>query len=170
MHIETIHDELISGKYEPSPARRVFIPKAGGKKRPLGILCLRDRIVQRAMLMAMEPIWENDFHNDSFGFRPKRSVHHAIQNISINLHDCGGLPPRTKGRWVIEGDLTSYFDTVHHKLLMQCIKKRIRDKRFLLLLWKILKTGVIENNSVLKSHKGVPQGAVLSPLLSNILL
>lgn len=170
MYLVELHKELITGVYEPKPARRIFIPKAKGKKRPLGIMCLRDRIVQRAMLMVMEPIWESDFHNDSFGFRPGRSVHQAIHNVVINLHDAGGNPPRTKGRWVIEGDLSCYFDTVHHKILMKSIRKRIADKRFIMLLWKILKAGVIENNSITKSDEGVPQGAVLSPLLSNILL
>jgi RNA-directed DNA polymerase len=109
-HIYQLHEELLNGKYEPKPARRIYIPKANGKTRVLGILCLRDRIVQRAMLMAMEPIWENDFHRDSYGFRPKRSVHHAIHNIVFNLQDCGGNVARTKGRWIIEGDLASYFD------------------------------------------------------------
>jgi len=128
---EEIRNDLLSGNYKPSPARRIYIPKANGKQRPIGIPTLRDRIVQRAMLMAMEPIWENDFHSLSYGFRPERSVHHAIRTVRIQLTDS----TFTKGRWVIEGDLSSYFDTVHHRLLMKCVRKRISCKQFNNLLW-----------------------------------
>lgn len=106
VELQILRDELLSGHYQPLPARRVYIPKSNGKLRPLGIPALRDRIVQRAMLMAMEPIWESDFHTLSYGFRPERSVHHAIRTVKLQLTDCG----ETRGRWVIEGDLSSYFD------------------------------------------------------------
>ena len=103
--LQTLRDELLSGYCQPLPARRVYIPKSNGKQRPLGIPALRDRILQRAMLMALEPIWESDFHTLSYGFRPERSVHHALRTEKLQLTDWG----QTRGRWVIEGDMSSYF-------------------------------------------------------------
>lgn len=165
-YLSEIRIDLLSGDYKPSPARRIYIPKTNGKQRPLGIPTLKDRIVQRAMLMAMEPIWENDFHSLSYGFRPERSVHHAIRTVKLQLTDS----KMTKGRWVIEGDLSSYFDTVHHKLLMKCVRKRICCQRFNNLLWLFIKAGHVDRDLFYATSKGVPQGGVISPLLSNIIL
>ena len=165
-YIIKLKEALKAKTFEPMPVRRVYIPKPNSeKKRPLGIPTLLDRIVQNALRMILEPIWESDFSIHSYGFRPNRSTYDAISNIQTRLTGNGWTY-----QWIIEGDIASYFDTIPHQKLMKVVKKRIADKNIHELLWKFLRAGVIYKGSINETLTGTPQGGIISPLLANLYL
>jgi len=163
-NLRCLADDLRSGAFEARPVRRVRIPKPSGKLRPLGIPAIRDRIVQEALRMVLEPIFEADFVQHSYGFRPCRRTMDAVKCILW-----AACEPR-KFFWVIEGDIASYFDTIHHRKLIKLLRRRIADERLLNLIWKFLRAGVMERNVLRATVEGTPQGGIISPLLANIYL
>ena len=161
--LDELAAQLKEESYRPLPARRVFIPKPGRQeRRPLSIPTVRDRIVQAALKTVIEPIFEADFEPCSFGFRPKRAAHDALQLI---LDECA------RGRrWVVETDIADCFEAIPHERLMQAIEERIVDRNVLKLLRALLRAGVMEEGTVRRSVSGTPQGGVVSPLLCNVYL
>ena len=162
-NLEDLHDRVHRGAYRALPSRRQYIPKADGRQRPIAICALEDKIVQRAVAMVLNAIYEEDFRGFSYGFRPKRSQHDALDALMVGI-------TTTKVNWILEVDIRSFFDEVNRDWLGRFLEHRMADPRILRLIQKWLKAGVLENGVVTDSEKGTGQGTVISPLLANVYL
>jgi RNA-directed DNA polymerase len=161
--LAALHDRVQRGVYRPQPSRRTYIPKADGKQRPLAIAALEDKIVQGATVLVLNAIYEEDFLGFSYGFRPGRGPHDALDALSV------GIDSR-KVNYILDADIRSFFDTVDQQWLIRFLEHRIGDPRIIRLIRKWLKAGVLEDGTVTVSDRGTGQGSVISPLLANIYL
>jgi len=162
-NLRDLHTRVHAGRYRARPSRRVFIPKADGRLRPLGVATLEDKVLQRAVVEVLNAIYEQDFLGFSYGFRPGRSPHHALDALSVGI-------VRKKVNWVLDLDFREFFTSLDHRSLERFLEHRIADKRVLRLIQKWMAAGVIEDGAWTASEEGVPQGASASPLLANVYL
>lgn len=161
--LEELHSRVHRGAYRAQPSRRVYIPKADGRQRPLGIAALEDKIVQQAVVTILNQIYEADFRGFSYGFRPGRSPHQALDALSVGL-------TRKKVNWVLDADIRGFFDNIDHEWMVKFLQHRIGDRRVLRLIQKWLRAGVSDEGHWSETKVGTPQGAVISPLLANVYL
>jgi RNA-directed DNA polymerase len=168
--LEDIRQDLRRGTYQPEPVRQRLIPKPGKPRqfRPLGIPTLKDRLVQMALKLVLEPIFEADFYPTSYGFRPGRSTHDALSRVRHKLNPTSAGPSRT--RYVIEGDIKGCFDAIDHHVLMDRVRRRIGDRKILRLVLAFLKADIMIEGSLRHPVTGTPQGGIISPLLANVYL
>jgi group II intron reverse transcriptase/maturase len=162
-NLRDLHARVHRGSYRARPSRRVFIPKANGRLRPLGIAALEDKILQRAVVEVLNAIYEADFLGFSYGFRPGRSPHGALDALAAGI-------ARKKVNWVLDTDFREFFTSLDHRWLERFLEHRIADRRILRLIQKWMAAGVIEDGVLTESLEGVPQGASASPLLANVYL
>ena len=162
-NLRDLHGRVHSGGYQARPSRRAYIPKADGRLRPLGIAALEDKILQRAVVGVLNAVYEADFRGFSYGFRPRRSPHDALDALAVGIE-------RKKVNWVLDADIRDFFTSLDHRWLGKFLEHRIADKRMLRLIRKWLKAGVIENGVRIDTVEGTAQGASVSPLLSNVYL
>jgi len=161
--LSDLHDRIQAGRYRAHPSKRVWIDKSDGRQRPIGITALEDKIVQKCLVWVLEQIYEEDFLGFSYGFRPGKSQHHALDAVYVAI-------TQRKVSWVLDADIRGFFDTLDHGWLMKFVAHRVADPRILRLIRKFLRAGVSEDGQWSKTEVGTPQGAVLSPLLANIYL